>query len=248
MTSSTATSQQAVDDTAEAGAGGSASHETPPGSPWNAIEDAFLKRRSVRRYRKKQVPEHYIRRILEVARYAPSHGNCQPWKFIVVRDPAVIKEMEESVGQFMQAGAAPASGAGTPSADPPAGMHPVPFRLMSQGPPGEDLGLFWDAPSMGKHARDVPYVPRYVRRVSWRWSETGSTRRLRCGKTRTTVWPVGVARPSAKRGPSNSPSPTITVGNGNSSIVGSCRYHETSEKRLCQCPAVNVDGIACHVA
>ena len=67
----------------------------PEGADWNAVERVMLQRRSIRRYRKAQVPGHLIRRLLEVARFAPSQGNCQPWKFIVVRDPDMIRGMEE---------------------------------------------------------------------------------------------------------------------------------------------------------
>lgn len=67
----------------------------PEGAPWNAVERLMFERRSIRRFRKTQVPAHMVRRLLEVARYAPSQGNCQPWKFVVVRDPAVLAAMEE---------------------------------------------------------------------------------------------------------------------------------------------------------
>lgn len=69
--------------------------ELPAGADWNAVEMAMLQRRSVRKYKRRQVPAHLIRRLLEMARYAPSQGNCQPWKFVVVRDPAMIQGMEE---------------------------------------------------------------------------------------------------------------------------------------------------------
>jgi len=69
--------------------------EVEEGAPWNTIEEAFLRRRSIRKFKKKQVPAHVIRRILEVGRFAPSQGNCQPWKFVVVRDREMIAEMEE---------------------------------------------------------------------------------------------------------------------------------------------------------
>jgi len=46
-------------------------------------------RRSIRGYKKDQdVPEEYVRKILDTARWAPSGGNGQPWEFIVVRDKA----------------------------------------------------------------------------------------------------------------------------------------------------------------
>jgi len=64
---------------------------------WNPVEQVILERRSVRSYKKKQVPEGTVRRILEAGRFAPSAGNCQPWKFIVVRDRDMIDEMERDV-------------------------------------------------------------------------------------------------------------------------------------------------------
>ncbi len=68
------------------------------GASFNAIEDVIYRRRSVRFYeRNKQVPEYLVRRILEAGRYAPSAGNGQPWKFIVVQDQKMIKEMEDDV-------------------------------------------------------------------------------------------------------------------------------------------------------
>jgi nitroreductase len=63
---------------------------------WTPTEDVILKRRSVRNYKKEQVPEFMIKRILEAGRFAPSAGNSQPWKFIVVRDPEVIKGLTDT--------------------------------------------------------------------------------------------------------------------------------------------------------
>jgi len=59
-------------------------------------EEVILKRRSVRVYKKKQVPEFMLRRILEAGRFAPSAGNCQSWKFVVVRDPEIIQGMTDT--------------------------------------------------------------------------------------------------------------------------------------------------------
>jgi nitroreductase/NAD-dependent dihydropyrimidine dehydrogenase PreA subunit len=63
---------------------------------WNAIERAVFNRRSVRNFRDRPVPETLIRRVLEAGRFAPSAGNCQPWKFIVVTDKALIDEMNQA--------------------------------------------------------------------------------------------------------------------------------------------------------
>ena len=55
-------------------------------SPFQELE---LRRRSVRRYADSPVPDDVIVSILESARQAPSAENGQPWRFVVVRDPAV---------------------------------------------------------------------------------------------------------------------------------------------------------------
>ncbi|MGY1856167.1 5,6-dimethylbenzimidazole synthase [Modestobacter sp. SYSU DS0290] len=46
-------------------------------------------RRDVRRYRPDPVPEDVLARVLGAAHAAPSVGHSQPWRFVVVRDPAI---------------------------------------------------------------------------------------------------------------------------------------------------------------
>ena len=64
---------------------------------WNAVEKMILERRSVRNFTAKPVPEPLIRRILEAGRFAPSAGNCQPWKFIVITDTKLIEELQDNL-------------------------------------------------------------------------------------------------------------------------------------------------------
>jgi nitroreductase/NAD-dependent dihydropyrimidine dehydrogenase PreA subunit len=58
-------------------------------------ERIMLTRRSVRLYKKKAVEPDKLRRILEAGRFAPSAGNNQPWKFVVIRNAQVIDEMND---------------------------------------------------------------------------------------------------------------------------------------------------------
>jgi nitroreductase len=67
------------------------------GAPFNAVEEVVFRRRSVRVYQNKQVPEYVILRLLEAARFAPSAGNGQTWKFIVIQDPELLKAMEDDI-------------------------------------------------------------------------------------------------------------------------------------------------------
>jgi alkylation response protein AidB-like acyl-CoA dehydrogenase/nitroreductase/NAD-dependent dihydropyrimidine dehydrogenase PreA subunit len=64
---------------------------------WTVVERTIMERRSVRNFKPDPVPEHLLRRVLEAGRFAPSSGNCQPWKFIVVTNKALIDEMNESI-------------------------------------------------------------------------------------------------------------------------------------------------------
>ena len=48
------------------------------------VDDALKTRISVRAFKPDSLPEALVREILDVARYAPSGGNLQPWKVIAV--------------------------------------------------------------------------------------------------------------------------------------------------------------------
>ncbi len=55
--------------------------------------DFLLSRRSIRKFQDRDVPMEIIEKILDVARYAPSAKNRQPWTFIVVRDREIIDRL-----------------------------------------------------------------------------------------------------------------------------------------------------------
>ncbi|MBU2548978.1 MAG: nitroreductase family protein [Proteobacteria bacterium] len=63
---------------------------------WTSVEKCIIERRSVRNFKDEPVPESMIRRVLEAGRFAPSAGNHQPWRFIVVTDLGFIQELEEA--------------------------------------------------------------------------------------------------------------------------------------------------------
>ena len=48
--------------------------------------EAIQTRRSIRSYKPDDIPDDVLAKLLEAMRQAPSAGNSQPWKFIVVRD------------------------------------------------------------------------------------------------------------------------------------------------------------------
>ncbi len=50
--------------------------------------ETIQRRRSIRAFRKDEIPETVLTTLLEAMRLAPSSGNRQPYKFIVIRDQA----------------------------------------------------------------------------------------------------------------------------------------------------------------
>ena len=53
-------------------------------------------RQSVRAYQSTPVPKEHLLQILDAARMAPTAGNQQPWKFLVVEDQQKIDAMKEA--------------------------------------------------------------------------------------------------------------------------------------------------------
>ncbi len=72
------------------------------GMPWNPVEKIIMERRSIRSFKKDPLPDSMIERILETGRFAPSAGNCQPWRFIVVKSPEILAEMEKHAVRFVK--------------------------------------------------------------------------------------------------------------------------------------------------
>lgn len=52
------------------------------------LHDLFVWRRDVRRFRSDPLPEGALERLIETACLAPSVGLSQPWRFVIVDDPA----------------------------------------------------------------------------------------------------------------------------------------------------------------
>lgn len=57
------------------------------------VKEAVVNRRSIRRYQLKPVPNELVAEVLEAAKYAPSSGNLQNWKVIIVSDEAKKEEL-----------------------------------------------------------------------------------------------------------------------------------------------------------
>ena len=58
--------------------------------------DLLNQRRTVREYSDKKVPFELIEKAIQTAGTAPSGANLQPWRFVVVKDPAVKRKIREA--------------------------------------------------------------------------------------------------------------------------------------------------------
>ena len=63
------------------------------------LYEAMRTLRAVRRLRPDPVPDDVLRRVLEAATWAPTGGNRQPWRAIVVRDAAAKARLAALYGE-----------------------------------------------------------------------------------------------------------------------------------------------------
>ncbi len=59
--------------------------------------------RSIRRFKPDPVPDDYVDKIIEAARWAPSGFNTQPWDFIVVKEKSVKDKITQVITEFRSA-------------------------------------------------------------------------------------------------------------------------------------------------
>ncbi|MAG77845.1 nitroreductase [archaeon] len=60
------------------------------------FEDVIKGRRSIRRYRDKDIPRSLVGEILDLAKHTPSSGNLQNWKVIVVKDSEMRQQLAQA--------------------------------------------------------------------------------------------------------------------------------------------------------
>jgi nitroreductase len=132
------------------------------------LKKVIKKRRSVRDYTDAPVPEDKLLRVLEAGRLAPSGGNRQSWKFIVVRDSQKRQELAQAAsGQTFVAKtpvviAAVATmperiqqcGVSTYAVDLAIAVDHMTFAAVDEG-----LGTCWMGAFSQEEARDILNVP-----------------------------------------------------------------------------------------
>lgn len=117
------------------------------------FNDAVLGRKSVRAFLPDPVPRDTITKIVDIARWAPSWGNTQPWE-IVVADGQKCKTLAERFQEEARKGTPP-----RPDIDMPIEFHgEYKRRYMDLG---RDLLTFMGIDRQDKDARITHYLNMY---------------------------------------------------------------------------------------
>jgi nitroreductase len=66
---------------------------------YNGVLELVKNTRSIRRFKPDPIPDEFVDQIIEVARWAPSGFNQQPWDFVVVKKP----ELKNKIVEFCRA-------------------------------------------------------------------------------------------------------------------------------------------------
>ena len=117
------------------------------------LGEAIRTRKSVRAFRPDPVPREAIQKIVELARWAPSWGNTQPWE-VVVADGDKAKELAELFEREARGGAKP-----RPDIEMPV-VFPEPHKNRYMGL-GRDLLTFIGISRDDKQARAEHYINMY---------------------------------------------------------------------------------------
>ncbi len=76
----------------------------------DTLRELIAWRRDVRRFRRDALPSGTVERLLELASLAPSVGLSQPWRFVVVEDPARRAAIRENFRRCNEAALASYAG------------------------------------------------------------------------------------------------------------------------------------------
>jgi nitroreductase len=132
------------------------------------VFEAIAKRRSIRKYIDLAVPEEKLMRILEAAQKAPSAGNRQEYRFIVVRDPETKKRLVGAAadqGFVAEAGVVIAACATNVDRKWHAVDVAIAIDHMTLAAHAEGLGTCWIGAFEEDAVKDILEVPDKVRVV-----------------------------------------------------------------------------------
>jgi nitroreductase len=66
---------------------------------YESLIELLKSRRSVRRFKPDPLPDDFIKKIIDAAKWAPSGFNMQPWEFVVVTEEKTRKQIVNLIGE-----------------------------------------------------------------------------------------------------------------------------------------------------
>ncbi len=134
------------------------------------VIEAIRKRKSVRSYEPTPVPIEKLKTILEAARLAPSAGNVQPWRLIVVEDQYKRKKIAKGCryGHFLAESPIVIVGCGDQKASPRwyACETCLAIENMVLAATDEGLGTCWIGAFNENAIREMLKIPSHLRIVA----------------------------------------------------------------------------------
>jgi len=134
------------------------------------VFEAIQKRRSVRSYEHTPVPIETLRKVLEAARLAPSAGNVQPWRFIVVIDSDKRRKIAKGCryGRFLAESPVVIVGCGDQKASPR--WHAIDTSIAMENlvlaATGEGLGTCWIGVFNEEEIKEMLKIPSHLKIVA----------------------------------------------------------------------------------
>jgi nitroreductase len=134
------------------------------------IFEVIRKRKSVRSYKPTPVPMQTLRKVLETARLAPSAGNVQPWRFIIVTDSDKRQRIAQGCryGRFLDESPVVIVGCGDQKASPRwyVGDTCIAMEHLVLAATAEGLGTCWIGVFDEKELRELLKIPLRLRVVA----------------------------------------------------------------------------------
>lgn len=134
------------------------------------VFEVIQKRRSVRSYEPAPIPVEKLKRVLEAARLAPSAGNVQPWRFIVVLDSHKRRKIARGCryGRFLAESPVVIVGCGDQKASPR--WHAcdtcIAMENLVLAATGEGLGTCWIGVFKEEEIREMLKIPSHMKVVA----------------------------------------------------------------------------------
>jgi nitroreductase len=122
---------------------------------YDDLLELVQKRRSIKLFKPDPVPEEYIDKIIDVARWAPSSLNQQPWEFVVVTKPELRSKILEYCSEYFKLGRQMMNPDRSPQASSPA---PVPGKIDRRMAP-VFIVVFGDARTKEAEPKDLRCHP-----------------------------------------------------------------------------------------